>query len=356
VDADAFRAEFPVCERTAYLNAGTDGPIPRRSAEAAEARLRHELEHGRSGARHFLEVAVLGEELRSRLAALMNAELDEVALTRSTTDGINVVLTGLRLGPDSEVLTSDEEHPGLLAPLATLHQRCGASIRVVRFDRLAAEVSERTNLIAVSHVSWMTGAIAPLDGIRKSGVPILLDGAQALGAIPVDVRALGCDFYAAAGQKWLCGPDATGVLYVRAERIAELGVPWPNYMTLQDTKRPLALLPNTGARRFDCGFIAGPTAVAALDSVKLLEEAGWPWVYERAAAQASKLRELLGRRAVAGGPTTLVSWRADEPDAAVEHLAGKGVVVRSIPTRAWLRASVGAWSSDQDLERLLAAV
>jgi selenocysteine lyase/cysteine desulfurase len=358
VDPVAFRAEFPVLERIAYLNAGTDGPIPRHSAQAAKARLEHELVRGRSGARHFLEVATLTEELRGRLAALMNADVDEVALTRSTTDGINVVLAGLPLGPKDEVLTSNEEHPGLLAPLAALHRRGGVAVRVVPLARLAEAVGEKTRLIAVSHVSWMTGALAPLEALRQSGVPLLVDGAQGLGAIEVDVRALGCDFYAAAGQKWLCGPDGVGALFASEQRIRELGVPWPNYMTLKDAKRPLALIPNTGARRLDGGLLPGPTAAAALESVRMLEQAGWAWVFERAAGQTAKLRELLAGVAevVPGGPTTLVSWRSERPDEMVERLAAEGIVVRSVPGRSWVRASVGAWSSDDDLERLAAAI
>jgi len=358
VDVEAFRAEFPVLAKTAYLNAGTDGPLPRRSVEAAETRLRRELEHGRSGALHFLEVAQLAETLRGMLARLLNADVDEIALTRSTTDGINLVLSGLALGPEDEVLTSDEEHPGLLAPLAALHRRTGTAIRVVRFDDLPRAVGDRTKLIAVSHVSWMRGALAAVDALRERGTPLLLDGAQALGAMPVDVRALGCDYYAASGQKWLCGPDWTGSLYVRAERIDELGMPAPNYMTLADPKRPLALVPNSGARRFDGGLCPGPAAAAALESLRLLEEAGWEWLFERSAAQAANLRELLAPKAelVPGGATTLVSWRSRQPDVDVERFAAAGVIVRSIPGRPWVRASVGGWNSDADLERLAACL
>lgn len=354
MDAEAFRAEFPVLAGTAYLNAGSDGPLPRRSVEAAEARLRRELERGRSGALHSLEVAQLAEQLRGMLARLVNADVDEIALTRSTTEGVNVVLAGLELGPGDEVLTSDEEHPGLLGPLAALHRRTGAAIRLSRFDDLPDAVGERTSLIAVSHVSWVRGAVAAVDALRESGIPLLLDGAQALGAIPVDVRALGCDYYAASGQKWLCGPDWTGSLYVRADRVEALGMPAPNYMTLADPKRPLALVPKTGARRFDSGLYPGPTAAAALESVRLLDEAGWEWLFERSATQAAELRALLAPivELVPGGPTTLVSWRSEDPDGAVERFAAAGVMVRSIPGRPWLRASVGAWSSDADLERL----
>jgi L-cysteine/cystine lyase len=362
VQAEQFRVEFPVLERCAYLNTGTDGPLPRRSVEAATAELERELRNGRSGVAHFARLGQLAEELRGRLAKLLGAGLDEVALTRSTTDGINVVLSGLGLVPGDEVLTSDEEHPGLLAPLGALRER-GVAVRAAPFDDVADAVQAQTKLIAVSHVSWMRGRIAAVQKLRRSGVPLLLDGAQGLGAIPVDAHALGCDFYAAAGQKWLCGPDGTGVLFVREPWIDELGVPWPNFMTLRDVERPLELLPGPGARRFDGGMVSGQLAAGALASLQLLDEAGWQWIFERARRQSERLRELLTARVelLPGGPTTLVTWQPpgvsdmEGAVALVERLEGEGVVVRAFPGRPWLRASVGAWNSDEDLERLVAA-
>jgi selenocysteine lyase/cysteine desulfurase len=362
VDPDAFRAEFPVLERLAYLNTGTDGPLPLRSAHASAARVERELRNGRSGARHFGELGRLNEQLREAIARLLGASPDETALTRSTSDGLNVVLAGLALGPGDEVVTSDEEHPGLLAPLGRLRRR-GVRVRVAPFARIADAVDERTRLVAVSHVSWLSGSVAPVDRLKEAGVPVLLDGAQALGAMPVDVRSLGCSFYASAGQKWLCGPDATGALFVARGQIEALGVPWPSYTTLGDPGRPLELHPATGARRFDGGMVSGPLVAGALASIEVLETAGWEWVFERGRAQAAKLRALLAGRAelVPGGETTLVSWRPasvrDDRQAheAVARLAEQGVVVRSFPGHPLIRASVGAWSSDADLERLVAA-
>lgn len=361
MDFQAFRSEFPVLEKVAYLNTGTDGPLPRCSTDAATAELERELRDGRSGVAYFGHLGRLAEELREALAQLLGATADEVALTRSTTDGMNVVLTGLRLASGDEVLTSNEEHAGLLAPLGSLRRR-GVTIRIAPFDRVAEAVTEQTSLIAVSHVSWLSGAVMPVEELRATGVPLLLDGAQALGAIPVDVRALGCDFYAAAGQKWLCGPDGTGVLFVSEDRCEQLGVPWPNYMSLGDPTRPLDLPPRRGARRFDGGMIVGPLAAGAVASLLLLEQASWPWIFERARRQAGRLRDQLAARAepLPGGPTTLVTWRpygvndAEGALAEVQRLESERIVVRSLPGKPWVRASVGAWNSDEDLDRLLA--
>jgi selenocysteine lyase/cysteine desulfurase len=357
MDADAFRAEFPVLERIAYLNAGTDGPVPRRGFDAAVARLRHELEDGRSGATYFEGLKQLATRLRERLAGFMGCDADELALTRSTTDGVSTVMSAIEdLGPGDEVLTSDEEHPGLLAPLALARRRLGFEVREAPFAELAAAVGERTRLVATSHVSWVGGKRVDAAAIRAAGARLLLDGAQGLGAVPVDVRALDCDYYAASGQKWLCGPDGAGCLYVRRDLCADLMPPWPSYISLAEPARASELIVHEGARRFDMGVAPGPATSWALAAADLLAEAGIDAVTERAAAQAEKLAAALAERGRELAPrdrTTLVSWRADEPEAEVARLAERGVVVRYLPGRGLVRASVGAWTSDADLDRLL---
>src|SRR5205807_1240421 len=132
---------------------------------------------------------------RAAYAELLGCHPECVALTGSTTDGVNTVIGGLDLRPGEEILTSDQEHPGLLAPLGLARRRQGVSVRVVPFAEIANEVGPRTRLIACSHVAWVSGRLADVAALTASGVPVLLDAAQALGAIPVDVQGLGCDFY-----------------------------------------------------------------------------------------------------------------------------------------------------------------
>src|SRR5947209_7016983 len=137
MSVESLRAAFPVLEHTAYLNAGTDGPVPRPAAGAASEHIRREAERGRSGAEHFETMKAAAQGMRERLASLIGAQAEEVALTHSTTDGITTVLSALPLGQGDEVLTSDEEHPGLLAPLAMGRRRKGYEIREAPFDELA---------------------------------------------------------------------------------------------------------------------------------------------------------------------------------------------------------------------------
>jgi L-cysteine/cystine lyase len=288
----------------------------------------------------------------------MGCATTEVALTGSATDGINTALTALSLGPGDEVLTTDEEHPGILAPLG-LAQRRGVRVRVVPWDELAAETGPDTKLIACSHVSWVTGRVADTEGLKATGVPLLYDGAQGLGAIPVDVHALGCDFYAAAGQKWLCGPDGSGYLYVRGDRCAELDASWPSYMSLEEDGDALALEQAEGARRFDMGVAPSGTNAWAAAAYDVLAEQGFGELHERATGLAARLAGMLaeqGRQVTPRGASTLVSWQSDTAGDDVLRLAEQGIVVRDLPGRGLVRASIGAWATEDELERLASAL
>ncbi len=361
-EPSAFRAQFPVFERLSYLNAGTEGPVPWQAAEEAQMRIDYEARSGRCGKPYFESVMGLAGSLRDAYTRVLGCGAEEVALTGSTTDGVNTVLSGLDLRPGQEILTSDEEHPGLLAPLGLARARRGVRIRVAPFDRIAGEVSDQTRLVACSHVSWVSGREVDAEALAASPAPVLLDAAQALGAVPVDVKRLGCDFYAASGQKWLCGPEGSGCLFVASEHLEELTIPWPGYGSLAAPEHALELQPADGAARFDHGFPSGLRSTWALASLRVLEEAGWEWVHTRAASLAEQLATLLrdrGLEVLDRSRSTLVTWKAApgrDPADEVQRLAGTGLIVRSIPLfGGLLRASVGAWSDQEELERLAEA-
>jgi L-cysteine/cystine lyase len=356
--AESFRAQFPVLEHCAYLNAGTEGPVPARAIDAARERLEREGREARSGRPYFTALIELAASVRAGYAGVLGCRSEDIALTGSTTDGVNTVLAGLDLRAGEEVVTSDEEHPGLLAPLARARRNRGIEIREVPFSEIAGEVGSSTRLVACSHVSWVSGQVVDTAALAATGVPVLLDAAQAIGAIPTDVHRLGCDFYACSGQKWLCGPEGSGCLYVRPEHLEELHIPWPSYASLANAKQPLDLEPAPGAARFDLGFPSALRSSWVLAALEVFSEAGWDWVYERAATLAAGLAEALRERGVEvlpRGRSTLVSFTLAGRDAEqeVERLAAHGIVVRSIPARAGaIRASVGAWSHEEELERL----
>ncbi len=358
-DAAAFRAQFPVLERTAYLNAGTEGPLPRQAAEAVRARVELELTQGRSGKVYGTAIFELADQLRAGYANVLGCDPNSVALTGSTTDGVNTVLSGLDLRRGDRIVTSDEEHPGLLGPLARARDLHGVELVIVPFTELAGAVTPGTRLVACSHVSWVSGLVVDHEALAQTGVPVLLDAAQGIGAVPVNVQALGCAFYAGSGQKWLCGPEGSGSLYVHPDHLDELTTPWPGFKSLADPHDPLSSPPAEHAVRLDHGFPPGMRSAWALASLGVFEQAGWDWVHARATRLAARLAERLAERGLEVGPrgrSTLVSYRAaGDLDEEVVRLAAAGFVVRSIGSRGYIRASVGAWSSEAELDAFVGA-
>ena len=347
------RAQFPVLERFAYLQAGSVGPLGRATLDAMIEDEERSLVEGRGSASRFERVLALREEIRPELAALVGVEPAQVAITASTTDGCNIVLAGLDLGPDDEVVTTTDEHFGLIGPLHASEAR--VLVSPPDPDRIVASVTPRTRLLALSHVLWTTGQLLPVHELRaQTGLPILVDGAQSVGTIPVDARGL--DYYTISGQKWLCGPEGTGALVV-AEPDA-LRVARPSYLSQQGYEPDGAFEPKSGAARFEPNL----TPNAALVGLRVALRTQPAWRFERAGATAERLRELLRESGadvvVPEERATLVSWRvpADESASVVAQLADSGIVVRDLPGRGLVRASVGWWTSDDDLERLVAAL
>jgi L-cysteine/cystine lyase len=330
--------------------------VPAVAVRAAQDALEDELADGRY-APHFEARFAAQDELRGLYAQVLGCDVADIALKTSTSEGLGTVLAGLDLGPGDEIVTSDAEHPGLVGPLLALRDR-GVSLRIVPLRGVADAVSERTTLVACSHVSWVTGEVAPA-ALAEAGVPVVLDGAQGAGAIPVDVRALGCAAYAAAGQKWLCGSDGTGMLYVEpgfAERVRVIA---PSYVCFEDGHAGFDAALRTDARRFDTASLSREAAAFSLAATKLLAAAGFDAVHARAADLAARLADELaarGRTVAPRGATTLVGFEDPDSGATRARLADAGVIIRDLPGTPYLRASVGAWNDEGDLARLLDAL
>jgi L-cysteine/cystine lyase len=342
------RAQFPVLERYAYLNAGTTGPLARATVEALEKQAERDLREGRSGKAYFERVLAVRGEARQGFADVLAVEPSHIALVDSTSRGCATVLAGLGLTGADEVITTDQEHFGLLGPLYA----SGARVVIVEGneDAILGAVTPQTKLIATSHVLWTTGRRLDLHRVkRESGLPVLADGAQSAGAIAVDVGEL--DFYTVSAQKWLCAPESTGALYMRDP--ASVRIVSPSVFSQTSYERTGAFVPKEGAARLDSGWIGMQTLVGLIAALGTHPE----WRYDRAAETAARCAELLGEHVevvTPPGHSTLVSFRPPrDPAEVVQRLEECGVLVRELPGRNLVRASCGWWTSADDLDRLV---
>ena len=318
--------------------------------------MRDEVERQAVEGRHaayFARRADLQREQRAAYAALLGCAQEELALTTCTTEGIATVVAGF--GRGDTIVTSDEEHPGVYGPLAQARRR-GAEVAVTELHRLADAVDASTTAVVCSHVSWVTGALAPAE-LAEVGTPVIYDAAQAVGAIPVDVKKLGCVAYAGSGQKWLCGPDGSGMLYVAPDFRDRVPTLVSGYSTLADPNAGLDGELWRDGRAWDAPALAAETARYALTSLEVLGDAGWDEVHARGVELAARLASMLeetGRVVRPRGDSTLVAWECADAVAVNERAREAGVLIRNLPGHELLRASVGSWNDDTDLDRLLA--
>nr|BBH91857.1 cysteine lyase [Thermogemmatispora argillosa] len=370
----AIREAMPATTAHTYLNTGTFGPLPRCVVEAMHERLQEEWHQGRLGAEAQASLLACYREARQRCATLLNASEEEIALTDNTGEGLNIIAFGLNWREGDEVITTNHEHISALAPLYQLRDRYGIRLRIAdlgeRGERSAVEeiarlITPRTRLIVLSHVSYMTGARFDVSAVtalgRRHGVPVLIDGAQAAGAIAVDVQALDVDFYAFPMHKWLCGPDGTGGLYVRRTALSQVQSTYVGYYSLKHEQSGAWELHET-AQRFELG---GRQTAALVGQSRVLrwlaEEVGHHWLQERIAAlnryAADLLSDVPGVRILtpqpgASGLLSLTFERA-EPETVVRRLAQEhNVLIRSIPERQALRLSTGFYNTEEELERV----
>ncbi|MEZ4294905.1 MAG: cysteine desulfurase [Polyangiaceae bacterium] len=247
VDAQRWRAEFPALAQTvnghplAYLDSASTAQKPRavidatRRAYEKECANVHRAVHTLGGA-----ATELYEGVRERVRGFLNAgDAGEIVFTRGATEAINLVAWSFGktvVGPGDEVLASEIEHHSNLVPWQMLCAERGAKLRAIPVDdtgqldlaRFKEMLSPKVKIVAVTHVSNALGTVVPVEQViaaaQAAGAAVVVDGAQAVPHLPVDVRALGCDFYCFSGHK-LFGPTGTGVLYGKAERLREMP-PW----------------------------------------------------------------------------------------------------------------------------------
>jgi L-cysteine/cystine lyase len=376
----AVRAALPAVDAGIYLNAGSVGPLPAETAKAMADLEAWELRTGRAHVDYFEELLARMDEARGAVAAVLGTDVDAVALNHSTTDGMNQAIGAVDWRPGDKAVSTRLEHAGGVGPLHALHARLGIELELVdagpddddgallaAFD---AAITPGTRVVEMAHVSPMTGALLPVAAIAElahvRGALLVVDGAQAAGAMPVDVPASGADFYAIPAHKWLLGPEGMGALVVAPGLVERLYPAAAGAFSFEsfDPRGTATFWPD--ARRFDGAGFNRPSVVGMARSIGWLSMyVGLDWIHRRgqalARAAAGRLAAIPGVEVVTPRErmATLVTFRIVgwPASTALDELGARVfAIARTIGHLDALRISVGFWATEEELERFAEAV
>lgn len=347
-DLAAARDKLLSLREVTYVNSGTEGIMAEPVLDAYFDTLRFFERFG-----HWARTQLVAEMdgCRTRLATLVNAAVEEVAVTRNGTDGVSIVLGCFPFAEGDELLIGSEEHPAITYPAYALQTT--QRIRVHRFvfehnptrtlANFEAALTPRTRLAAFSHVSCETGIRNPAAEMialaHRRGVPVLLDGAQSVGTLPLDFRALDADYLTGSVHKWLCGPKGTGVLYVRRDCLDGLTPRYVGGGSLADTiswdkvrsgeATTVAFHPT--ASRFEYGM-RNPAIYAGVSrAIDYLESLGWNAIR----AHQRSVSDYLKERILATPGLRLQTPREWENSSPIVNVAVEGVAGADVSKRLW---------------------
>ena len=288
------RAQIPASAGSVYMQTGGIGPSPIEVIDEVKDRLDFQNQ-GPAHPDYATDMAKVEPDLRAQLGRVFGAETEEVALTHSTSEGISIVAWSLNWQPGDEVIISNIEHPANVVPWYVLRDRYGIVIREIDLssgtqllDEVRAQLSDRTRVVSISHVSRNNGRAVRTDEsaelgrvLRDRGIRYHLDGAQGPGCVITDFRALGCDCYSTCGHKWLLGPKGTGALFVRREVLDDVQLSWAgshSHATM-DYEGNYTLLPS--AARYEFGTRALADFAGFGRAVAWMEQIGLERVEDR---------------------------------------------------------------------------
>ncbi len=302
---EKLRDDLPITRNVAYFQVGSHGPTPDPVLDAVRDEMALEA-HYHSVPSVKAEQARRETAARARVASFIGAGADEVALTPNTTQAMRLVSRSIDWRDGDELLITSLEHVSTVTLGTGLEKTAGARLRVVEADQGDAEflealksaITDRTRLLCVSHVASPDGRILPVAEAsalaHERGVPVVVDTAQSLGQLPVDVPALGCDFMVGSGHKWLLGPMGVGILWVSPDALADfMPDPLPDRgpWSMPDAPVPAP----TAHDRAEGGTHNAAMAIGLGRAVEIIDELGTDAIAARVAGLSRTLREEASR-------------------------------------------------------------
>jgi L-cysteine/cystine lyase len=291
------RQQFPALGNKAYFNYGGQGPMPQAALDRILATYQHIQTQGPFGLKTNDFVATEANLTRQTIAAELGVATQSIALTENVTAGCNIVLWGLNWQPGDRILLSDCEHPGVIASIQEICRRYGVSVDLFPLQAtlnsgdpvtvISTQLKPQTRLVVLSHVLWNTGQVLPLAeiaaGIRQYSqaertIRILVDAAQSVGLLPLNLSELGIDFYAFTGHKWWCGPEGVGGLCIHPDALASLDPTFIGWRSLDYNQPGLPFV--SDARRYEVATSAYPLYSGLRKSIEIHQ--AWGSALDRA--------------------------------------------------------------------------
>ena len=379
MDVTRLRQALPVTRKVVYLNTGWSGPSPRAVTAQVKKWLDFEARQGPTTPRVLKAHHQAQDEARQAVARLIGASPEEITLVQNTTEGINIVLNGMTWHQGDEVVTTNLEHSSGIIPCYSLASLRRVRVRIVDLqgvdttsqilERLRAAIGPRTRLLLLSHIMYLNGMCLPLRDIqamaRESNVKVLVDAAQSVGQMPLNMYDLGCDFYSLPGHKWLLGPDGTGALYIRRELIPQIRPSKVGHHAAASYDFYGNWKPdNESIKKFELTTTSSPLWAGLSAAIDFINEIGPEAIQERirtlsglAVAGLSSLPqvEVTSPRhpKLASGLVTF-SVQGATPQQVVAHLWRKGrIVSRWVDNPPGVRLSLHFFNTEEEVEAVM---
>jgi L-cysteine/cystine lyase len=372
------RQQFPGLQNKLYFNYGGQGPLPNAALDAIVDSYRFMQEHGPFSNAIGVWATEQIAAAHQTIAAELGVTPDTITLTESVSVGCNIALWGLPWQTGDHLLLSDCEHPSVIAAAQELSRRYGVIVETCPLLRtlneddpiaaVAAQVTPQTRLVAISHILWNTGQVLPLAEIiaacrqQHPEVLILVDAAQSVGAMPLDLLALDVDFYAFTGHKWWCGPDGLGGLYVKSalrEALPPTFIGWRG-IQVDSQGMPNAWKPN--GSRYEVATAAFPLLAGLTTSIQVHQAWGSPAQRFERIQQLSdrlwqQLRETPRVHCLHQHPPEagLVSFHIEgcPPATLVKTLEAQQICIRTILNPVCVRACVHYLTLETEVDTLV---
>ncbi len=382
---ELIRNQLPAVTNCFYFNTGTNGPLCTATAEAMKKEAEKEYLEGRY-LPFIPELYIEMDATRKLVADFIGAEMEEIALTQSATEGMNLILWGIQWQPGDQIITTNREHIASLAPISLVSSRYDLSVKYLDvpygdaynedsfIEQFERAITRRSRLLVVSHVSFSTGLTVPLKKLaqicHENDMYILVDGTQGAGATALDIHDCGVDFYAMAGRKWFLGPEGIAALYVKKVRVPEVRPTFISPSSVKerhdiDIESPFVLPAPYAARYQTATAVNRPILLGFKEALNfLINDVGQQWLLERIASLVqylrAKLQDVPGLTIVTpkGKEAGFIHFHVDgwTPGEFCSILNERRYMIRPVPKQhlpAPIRVSVGFFNTEEEIDGLV---